>query len=205
MSRTLRFIVLLSALASSLIALPGAAGAVTWHNTGDTAFTATTGSYTFSSTGASLSCSGITYNGTTGPSPFVGAVWTGITMTSTSPCTFSGVQNTVTCNYRFTGATQPAGSNTVGGFLDTTCDLNPFFGTCHWSGSLPAQYHNPSGATPGRFTIPTSNVLRLSNGTSGTCALGNGDALHYSAQVAFITSATGGPSPHLGPVVTRTA
>jgi hypothetical protein len=179
-----------------------AAGAVTWHNSGDTAFTATGGAITMSVGANPISCTGMTMTGTTGPSPFVGAAWTAATGTLIgSPCTQAGVSYLLTCSYQFTAVVQ-TGPDTVG-VTHLNCVWGLASGTtlCRIQGTTPMTYLNPAPPAKGRFTLTTSSSgLTMSNITS--CIWGTG-TVHLSHTTLVVTSGTGGGGN--GPVITRTS
>jgi len=205
MSKTLRVAVLATALLSALTMMASSAGAVTWHNSGDTAFTATGGVMAFSSTSVSLNCSGSDSTGTVTSTPAIGATFVAATMTTqVTGCTVSGSEWPWECKRTFTGTTYSSG--VTNGTFDTTCTM--YLGstpTCELSGSAPATYTNPvAPSTLGSFRLPTSTSLRVGNALV-TCPLGNGDSFHLAPMIFNISVATGGPSPHLGPIITRTA
>ncbi len=183
-------------LVASLGAASSSAVAVTWHNTGATAFTATSGPFTLSSTGAAFNCTGSTSTGTAPGGANVGTVYS-MTMTTTfSGCSLSNVAIGWDCADRFT-ATSQSGAVTSG-TLDVTCGMYEFGAKiCHLGGSVSATYTNPVSGV-GVLSLATGGNLIFSNGTSGTCILGNGDRAHLSAVTRRTTSA----SP---PVITRTA
>jgi len=82
MSKSARLVVLIVSL---LAVLAPSAHAVTWHNSGDTTFTATTilpGFGTLSATGINMVCANHNITGTTGAAPFVGSTWTAAQWTS---------------------------------------------------------------------------------------------------------------------------
>ena len=208
MTKITRIVVLATALMSLFAAATSTAGAVTWHNTGDTAFTGTGGAGTLSSTGVSLTCSSADGTGTTGPTPFVGATWTGATGTVTfTGCRLAGITTSVTCTGSLTGTTWIAGPPSVtSGSGDTTCNVTQGgIKICHIEGTAPGTYTNPSGGTNGKSTVLASTTLKTTNPASGTCPLGNGDSASITSATATITAATGGPGPlHQGPIITRT-
>jgi hypothetical protein len=204
MTRIARFVVLVAGLMSLFGTLSGSAGAVTWHNSGDTAFTATSGAVTLSSTGASLSCpSGGTMTASAASGPFVGVVWSAFTGTTTATGCTLGVSNySFGCAYTFTATFQALPATT--GTADMTCSW--YFGgsqICHIEGSVSATYTNPSGSVKGRLAWATGGNLILTNGSAGTCPLGNGDRAHLSALTYLLTAGTGGGGN--GPIITRTA
>ncbi len=202
MTRIARLVVL---AAMAALALSSTAHAVTWHNSGSTAFTATGGPGTLSSTSAALACSGTTGTGTATAAPFVGATWSAFHGTvSFTGCLVSGITTGVECGFTMTATTAVAGG--IGGTFDVTCGIFQF-GTkiCHIGGSLEGTYVNPvQPSTKGRFTLNTGGSLVMSNGAAGVCPLGNGDRGHLAEKALTITTATGG-SGTLGPVLTRTA
>ena len=208
MTRAMRVVVLVTALMSLFAAVSTTAGAVTWHNTGDTAFTATGGAATPAATGESVTCSSSDFRGTTGASPFVGATWAAATGTGAfTGCKLAGVTTAITCAYTFTATAWAAGPPSVtSGVADATCALAQGGVTvCHIEGATPGTYTNPSGTTKGKLTLSASNTLKTTNPASGTCPLGNGDPFSLTMQTINVTSATGGGDPlHPGPVNTRT-
>ncbi|MCW2992541.1 MAG: hypothetical protein JWQ18_36 [Conexibacter sp.] len=209
MSRSGRIVLLVTALLSLLAVMSSAAGAVTWHNSGDTAFTATSGALTFSVTGPTFTCPGTTATATVASSPFVGATWTAITGTETyNSCAMGGVGARLDCSFTFTAQLWTAGPPaTTTGSLDETCGLFEFSSMiCRLAGAFHAVYANPSPpSTFGRFTLTTGGSLVTSNASSGTCPLGTGDRAHFTERTLVVNSATGGPTPHLGPIITRTS
>lgn len=205
MSRILRVVVMAMALLAALTATASTAGAVTWHNSGDTAFTATGGAGTFSSTSVNLSCSGEDTTAVVTATPAAGASWTSMTFTTRKTgCLVSGNDWPWECKRTFTAITQSG--NVTTGTLDTTCDIYlASVNICHVSGTVTATYTNPTQpSTFGRFQTSTGGTLRIFNGVSN-CPLGNGDPLHMSPETITVQTATGGPTPHLGPIITRTA
>jgi hypothetical protein len=202
MHRITRLAMLVAALFTLLSLAGSTASAVTWHNTGDTAFTATGGATTLSSTGVSLSCGNAVVTGTTSAAPFVGVTWKVASGTAVyNGCTIAGVALHPTCSYAVTATSQTGG--VMSGSIDVTC-LTYQFGVlvCITEGTMAGTYTNPSGGVAGRPTLPTSNALRS---TIAGCGLGNGDTVHTSPISFTLTNATGGPAPHTGPSITRTA
>jgi hypothetical protein len=192
MTRSTRLVVLAIGLVSLLGILSSSAGAVTWHNTGATAFTATAGPGTLTGTGAPLQCTGATTADTV-PALTVGTVLT-ISGTATfTGCTL-GTTATVSCKKKWTFFN--SGPLSVG--VDVSCDIYQF-GTkiCGVAGSVSGIYTNPTGATPGKLALNTGGSLTLSNGTSGTCPLGPGEASHLSALTFNVSSGS-------SPIITRT-
>lgn len=208
MSRIARCAVLLVVSVSLAGVWSSTAGAVTWHNSGDTTFSAATNSFPLASTGAGLACLGSTATGTVSGSPFVGATWKAIHGTLTSSGCVLGVPNwTVDCTYDFTASGAIGSPQAITGDLDMTCG---FFivGTefCHVTGTAAAVYTNPVPTSiPGKLTITTGGNLIATNGPAGSCPLGSNDKTHLAALNYNISAATGGPTPHLGPNITRTA
>ena len=107
MSRILRVVVLTAAL---LAATTASASAVTWHNSGDTSFTAAGGATTLHFGGVHMPCTGATVTGTTGTSPFTGTTWTAATGTlEYGHCTLAGQKFTVDCAIAETLSSQTGG------------------------------------------------------------------------------------------------
>jgi hypothetical protein len=199
MSKILRVVVLTTALLTAL-ATASTAGAVTWENSGDTAFTATGAATTLHFDTVHMPCTGSTTTATTGASPSTGATWAAATGTVTYPhCTLSGQTFSLACSYTLTLSGQSGLVSS--GALDTECSLSAF-GTkvCGYDGTIPATYTNPNGG-PGSLTLHHA-TLAGTNGPVGTCPY---KPFTFTEQTWTITSATGGPAPHNGPVFTRTA
>lgn len=198
-----------AALLSVIGALSSTAGAVTWHNSGDTTFQATTGTGTLSSTGTSLTCPGTVGHatGTVAATPAGGATWAAMTGTWTWGTCVLGVSGwTVDCDYTFTAQSQ-SGAVTSGAF-DVTCGLYLVGNKlCHLGGTITGSYTNQSPPfTWGQLTFNTGGNLTTSNGPSGTCPLGSDDRVHLTEMNYALNIASGGPPPyHLGPIITRTA
>ena len=196
MSKILRVVALTTAL---LAALASTASAVTWHNSGDTAFTATGGATTLHLGGVSIPCAGATASGTTTTAPFTGTTAATGTV-NFGHCTMSGITTTLECSYAQTLTSQSGSASS--GALDLTCGVWQFNAKlCHIAGSIPDTYTNGGGA-PGSFALASSPLV-LGNGPAGTCPFTTAGTL--TAQTWTISAATGGPAPHNGPVFTRTA
>jgi hypothetical protein len=205
MSRIARFAVLVAALASLFAVMSSTAGAVTWHNTGDTAFTATSNAGTLTSTAVTLGCAGADGIGSvTGGSPFVGNTLNVDATIGFTSCTLSGQTVSVECGVTLTGTAWDSGTPAVTtGTADVTCGVY-LTGTkiCHIEGNVHGHYINASGTTPGVLTVTPSSNLTLTNGAAGTCPLGNGDKgslTHLSFNVEPDAAAP------FGPILTRTA
>ena len=197
MSRMTRLAVLALGLVSVLGTLSASAGAVTWDNSGGTAFTATAGAGTLSSTGASLGCLSATGTGTA-PVSTVGAFYSVSGTATFNSCVLSGITTSVACGYTLTGTAQDGTGmgSVITGSVDVTCDVTQFSTKlCHIEGSTSGTYTNN---VPGVLTIATSNTLTLTNGGAGTCPLGNGDKGHLTHLTFTTTSAN-------PPTITRTA
>jgi hypothetical protein len=202
MSTKARIVVLVVSL---LAVLAPSAQAVTWHNSGDTAFTAVGplgGFGTLSATGLNVACNQ-SITGTTGTSPFVGTTWTAMQVTAQyTGCLMAGVPFNMDCQQALTAESQSGG--VTSGSLDTFCEGYMFnFSVCRFEGSQAVTYTNPSGA-PGTFLLPATTGLRSTDGADGTCPMGNGDTVSWTARSLTVALATGGPAPHTGPVLTRT-
>jgi hypothetical protein len=205
MRKLMQVLALATALTSVPMALATTSGAVTWHNSGDTAFTATGGGITSTVDGLALGCGHTATTGTVAASPFAGTTWAAMTVTTTyvGCLVYSG--STWACTRTFTATSATGG--VISGTAATTC-ANTTSGVevCHIAGTVPATYTNPTApATTGRLTLPHTNALVMGNPSMGTCPMGDGVPVTMSAQTLTITSATGGPTPHLGPILTRTA
>lgn len=196
MSRILRIAALTVAL---MAALASTAGAVTWENSGDTSFTATGPATTFHFNGGAvhLPCSSAAVSGTAATGPVTGATWANAaSLTVSYPhCTLAGTPYNIQCSASESFDSQTGGVSS--GTLATTCDIN-VFGTkvCGAAGTIANTYTNPSGGTPGRFTL-SQTALTVSNGPVGTCPLGPA-AGQLTHQTFTVNSGTGGP------VITRT-
>ncbi len=196
MRRTTRLTVLVVGLLSLLGAVSATAGAVTWHNSGSTNFTATTGASTFSSTSAALNCTGgaMTGDAPTGATVAVTYIERG---TSTfSGCSLSGIATGVDCAYTLTGTTQPSAGVTTGD-IDTTCGVYQFnTKVCHIEGTVHFVQTTASGTVT--LTLTTGGNLVATNAPTGTCPLGHGDRMHVTDMTERTTSAN-------PPIITRTA
>lgn len=207
MSRYVRLVVAAAALLSLFAIASSTAGAVTWHNSGDTTFTATSGPTTLTATGINLTCSGSSFSGKTGTSPFTGIVWTAASGTGAfTNCVALGIRATTSCTFAVTGTSWTAGPPAVmGGSADVTC--TSYVGgslNCITEGTTPGTYTNPTASTVGSGIAPESNSLKMTNGASA-CMLGHNVQATITATPLTITAASGGPSaPHTGPIVTRT-
>ncbi len=195
MATLTRLALLVVGLASLLGIASATAGAVTWHNSGSTAFTATAGSRTLSSTGAALNCASATATGTA-PALTSGATYAVSGTATLAGCSLAGVATLTECSYTFTATSQSA--SVTSGTVDLTCGWYQFNSKlCHTGGTVSATYTNPSSGV-GVLALATGGSIVTSNGTSGTCPLGNGDRAHLSAMTFRTTSAN-------PPVITRTA
>ena len=197
MSRIARFAVLVTALMSLFAVMSSTAGAVTWHNSGDTNFHATGGPGTLSIGANNLACSGST---ATGDAPLGSTVITNYLVRGTvtfSPCTLAGQATTVGCEYTLTAISQ-SGSVTSG-VADVTCVARltaSGTGLCHIAGSTGGQYTNPTATTtPGKVTLFASSTLVVTNSTAN-CPLGTGNGNLTEQTITFT---------HRGPILTRTA
>jgi hypothetical protein len=184
-------------LISLFAMMSSAAGAVTWTNSGQTAFTAASLGGTLSVTSVPLTCAGSDASGTapatvTTPSVASGTVkFTG--------CTVTALRNvaTIDCGYTFTASSFDgvgmAGS-VVTGAVDVTCGVYQS-GTkiCHIGGLTNGSYTNN---TSGTLDIPASSTLVTSNGPTGTCPLGAGEVSSLTALRFTVLSGT-------GPIITR--
>jgi hypothetical protein len=210
MSRISRFVVLVVGLMSLFAIASSSAGAVTWHNFGDTAYTASGVAGTLGVTGVNLACAAPSATGVSPSADQIGNTVSlahgAITFTS---CTLSGIPTSVHCTYTLTGtALDAVGSGTVTGDADISCGVVQFGSeVCRIEGAVPGSYTNPTNpSTFGKIDVPASSALRTTNGAAGSCPLGVNEPSSLTSQTFTITSATGGATtPHLGPRISRTA
>jgi len=210
MSRITRWAVLAAMLASLFAMLSSSAGAVTWHNSGDTAFTASGGASTMTVTAVNLACTGSNQTGTSPSASFVGNTYMMASGTVTyTGCTLSGVATTSVCDFLlYTAATSPPPWDLALLIGWAVCRIYQFgVEICRVEGQTTGGYNNPvNPSTFGKITISSSTALRTTNGSGATCPLGAGEPLALTAQTWTISSAGGGATtPHLGPRITRTA
>jgi hypothetical protein len=208
MPRVTHLLACLALLTAALGATSSSVGAVTWHNSGDTAFTATGPFFQIDATsfGFSLNCfGGTTVNATAATGPATGAVWSAMHVRTVSDdCRFVQAPVALSCTSTFTALLQ-SGTN-ITGTLDTTCDIFANQGTtlvCHLAGQRPATYRNPTGSAYGSFTVPASSSVIATNGQAA-CPFGPNTAVPWTHEQWTITAASGGPAPHTGPILTRT-
>jgi hypothetical protein len=212
MSRIARFAVLVTALASLFAVLSSTAGAVTWDNSGSTAFTATGGAGTLTVTASgggsnNLSCLNSTATGSA-PADITGATYlvTG-TVIFGGDCKLSGVNSFVDCNYTLTGLTFSSPVTT--GSADVTCRAG-FTGAapiCHIAGSTPGSYTNATATTFGKLTLSSSASLTVTGETGphscsallGSLTSGIG---HLTEQTITVSNGTG--AGVRGPILNRT-
>jgi hypothetical protein len=203
MGKFARCIVLVAALLSSFAALSSVASAVTWHNTGDSAFTATGGAGTLSSTAVTLGCAGSDASGTVPATPFVGTTLAIQGTINFTGCTLSGQSTGFSCSFTLTGTAWDSGTPAVTtGSLDATCDITLVgFNICHIDASVSAKFQNAIMTNPSKLLTLTAGVT-MTRGSSGlSCPLGEGDSGHWTP---LIFTAVDTVQP-LGPVITRTA
>lgn len=204
MSRLARVMVLVLALVSASVAT---AEAVTWHNTGDTAFTAFSGQLVWGPSGTAEGsiCAPTTSTATVGATPATATLWSAIAITTTYDCHLGLGGYVWECSRTFTAQAQSGG--TITGIAGTTCVMSGGgMNFCHAQGTQTASYVNPSGATPGRLLIGHANALHATTLSPGIqCLYAGNPPLTMNAQTYTIATATGGPAPHLGPIITRTA
>ncbi len=207
-SRTVRAILALGAFLAALGAVAPGSSAVTWHNSGDTAFTATAGALVLHGGTLVVSCVNTTLTGATGVTGATPTTWTAAHGTLTATCLWGTSPSwRVHCTYTFT-ATSQLGSVTSGTFSPLCSISASGYEICKLEGSTPMIYVNPASGAAGRFTEATSTSLRFTDGANPSgpipCIFGTGAALTHETTFG-ITAASGGPAPHLGPVLTRTA
>jgi hypothetical protein len=200
MSRITRLVVLVTALMSLFAVASSTAGAVTWHNTGNTGFTATGGPGTLSVGSSNINCTSADATGSSPVSTTTNTLATG-TVRFTG-CTAFFFPAHVNCNYTLTGQTQPT-PTTVNGTADVHCNVQiTAVGSCTITGTTQAVYTNPvdAGSPPGRLHLLHPGNLAVHN-AGGCPATGAGT---LTTQTLSITSVSGGTGT-LGPRFTRTA
>jgi hypothetical protein len=192
----MRTILRVALLATAVVAaMASNASAITWSNSGDTAFTATGPATTFhfNSGAVHFPCSSAAVSGTAGTGPVSGATWTNAaSLTISYPhCTLAGTPYNIQCSASESFDNQTGGVSS--GTLATTCDINVFSTkVCGAAGTIANTYTNPSGSTPGRFTL-SQTALTLSNGPVGSCPFGTGATGQLTHQTFTVNSGTGGP------------
>ncbi|WP_445148268.1 hypothetical protein [Baekduia sp. Peel2402] len=196
---------LVTALTSLMGVVSATAGAVTWHNTGNTAFTATGGPATVSVGANNLVCTASSATGTAPVGSIVSVTYNGTGTITFSPCTLAGQGAYVHCGFTTTGASFSGG--VTSGVADVNCVAWLVLGPtalCTIKGTTPGAYANPSGAIKGKATLNTSaGGLTVTHSSGTSCLLGTGTA-HLSEQTITITNASGGAGTG-GPVINRTA
>ena len=194
MSRITRAAVLTAALFSSLAAMTSSAAAVTWSSDGDTAFTATSGPFTFSTSSVALSCTSGHETGTMNASTMA-ATWAAVTNGTAlfNGCPVAGVSTPWHCAYTVTLT-----SGVVGGVsssvLDMTCGIYQFnTKVCEVGGPLTGSYTNPSGAGAGKIATNTGGHLRAGAGCANFLG-GPNVSFHLSPMTwTVVSGATKGP------------
>src|SRR5689334_10859893 len=109
MSRIMRVAVLVTALMSFFAVLSSTAGAVTWHNTGSTAYTATSGPMTLSVGANIFACTGSSDTGTAHSGSTVGAHVNWMVTRRWNPCTLVGQATSMHCVLEYTGISAGVG------------------------------------------------------------------------------------------------
>jgi hypothetical protein len=211
MTKTARFAVLVAALASLFAMLTSTAGAITWDNSGSTAFTATGGAITLAITGSggttNLTCLNSVMTGSA-PADLTG--WTYLatgTIVFGGPCKITGINSYIHCNYTLTGVLFASPVTTAN--MDVTC-RSGFVGAaaiCHISGSTPGSYTNATATTFGKLTLVSSASLTVSGDLGshscsallGSLTSGTG---HITDQTTTVSSGTGAGTR--GPILNRT-
>jgi hypothetical protein len=211
MTRIARLFACLAALAA-VLGGAATASAVTWHNNGDTAFSATGSAFIFGPNGTTVtaSCLGSHLTGSAATGPVTGATWAALHLSQTvTNCKFSPFSATVmSCTYTF-AATQQTGLD-VTGALASTCVMtaSPTNVACHFHGQRTALYHDPTfpGTGYGYLTVTAGGSMIATSGTSA-CPYGNGTAMPFPEERWTLTTASGStfPTGHTGPIITRTA
>jgi hypothetical protein len=191
MSKITRITVLAMSLMSLFAVTSSAAGAVTWTNTGQTAFTATAGTVSYSVTATALACSSADASGTTTtPASGIGAAIVSGTIKTTG-CRVAIGDLPWHCTYTLTGSTFIAG--VTNGNADLTCGI--FLSgreACHIEGRTPANYTNGAGGSAGILALPHSSTLIITDGNGGgSCPVGSNERLTLAPVTFRVTSGTG--------------
>jgi hypothetical protein len=181
MSKFTRLVVLISGLMVLCgIAVP-TAGAASWTNSGDTAFTATTGPSTLTANGTTLICTGGTMTGTA-PASAAGPTYPASGSLNYSGCRLAIIGVAVSCSWTFLG-TSVSGPIPlrVSGTIAVNCTVT---GGCRISGTVTVTYTNPiPGITSGSFFISANQSLVVSG---VGCVLGSGAAAKTAEVWNFI-------------------
>jgi hypothetical protein len=208
MSRIARFAVLVTALASLMGVVSATAGAVTWHNTGNTAYTATGGPVTMSVGANNLACTASSATGSAPGGSVVGSTYVMGGTITLSPCTLAGQSTYVHCGVTDTLVTYSGGVSS--GNEDWTCTVRlaaTNTALCHIEGQWPDHYINPVSPARGRWTV-THATLTITHSSGTSCLLIPSGATSAPLTMRHftitITNASGGTGT-LGPVINRTA
>ena len=197
MGKSSRVIVLVVGLLSVFAALTGAASATTWTNSGDTAFTATTGAGTLTAgSGGMLTCTSGSATGTA-TTPQVSATYR-VSGTLTYPsCRLLFLTTTVTCTYTLTGSSLTAGVTT--GTVTVICTDS--VAGCRIAGTVSGRYTNATTTAAGHLDVNGSSGL-----TSSGCILSGAAFVLPNPKVFTVTNGTGGTHPafRFGPILNRT-
>jgi hypothetical protein len=199
MSRISQFSVLVTTLVSVVAVVSSTAAAATWHNTGNTAYTATGGASTLSSAGSSIRCTSVDVTGASFAPSTTAIDLATLTATFTSCAVDSVLPAHMHCRVTFTGVLQDP-SGTVTGTGDVHCAVTITGASpCTVTGSVGGSYTNPGAGATGRLHILHSAALTVSG---NTCPLPGSGTL--TAQTWAVTNGTGGTGA-LGPIFTRTS
>lgn len=206
MGNKTRVIRLVVAVVSVIGTLAASASAVTWHQTGDTAFTGSANTMQYGAGGITFQCLPGAMTGTAGASG-TGTVWTAAQLTVTWSCPINNNPWYVHCRFTFTANGQDGATTT--GFSHTTCVLGIGDAVaCQWHGTDATSYDNPTATTTGLFHVAPMSTFVLTNGyatgSPTTCPYGTGANGAFTGMTAYTNVGTGGPAPHHGPVITRT-
>jgi hypothetical protein len=196
MSKFSRVVVLVTGVMAFCGALAGAASATSWTNTGDTAFTATSGPTTISAGGASLSCTNWSVTGTaprTEPGP-------NYTITGTMGCPnfrLGVVTSSISCSYTVT-LSSPVTSGVTRGTMSMNC-LEAALG-CRITGTIPGQYTNATTTANGFFTFNGASGI-----SSSGCIFSGPAAWAPNPWIITVVNGTGGNHPtfRFGPILSQ--
>jgi hypothetical protein len=195
MSRFSRVLVLVVGLMTVFAAMAGAASATTWTNSGDTAFTATSGPGTLTAGGPSaFACTGGTATGVA-PSTELGPTYLVTGDITFSPCRVLLSNVVITCSYTLTGLPPVTGGVTT---ANLTVNCTDSLLLCRITGSIPGKYTNATTTASGFLTVNGSTGLNIS-----ACFTNGAAVLSPNPYKFTVSSGVGGthPANRFGPIL----
>lgn len=208
MSKHARLFLLCGGILAIVAMLASTASASSWTNSGDTAFSATSGAATISTAAATMSCTGSVLTASAGLAD-PGPVWVAFAdgFVRFSLCRIGGTPVTFACFFQLNATGQRA----VGPPKVTDVDIviapqgcsGAVAGVviCTMDGTIRAgTYTDPAGAANGRLDWPANRALTVHDvGRAGSCPFGNNVAANMPALSFPLTVGRGGPAPNQGP------